>query len=146
MLPREHRLGAAADFAAVIKGGRRAGTSRLAVHVLISDQLRPPRAGFVVSKKVGNSVVRHRVTRRLRPLMVEQLRGLGAGTAVVVRALPSAAEATSAELRSDLRTGVGAAVRKARSQPKSAAATPSTARSVAKIAPTPKVAAEGGTS
>jgi ribonuclease P protein component len=113
VLPRELRLGTAADFAAVIKAGRRAGTSRLVVHVVVDGRPGAPRAGFVVSGKVGNSVVRHRVTRRLRPLLTDELRVLASGTAIVVRALPSAATASSADLRADLRVGLAAAVRKA---------------------------------
>lgn len=112
MLPAQARLTTAAQFAAVVRGGRRAGTRRLVVHLLPSERQVPPRAGFVVSGKVGNSVVRHRVTRRLRPLVREQLDSLPAGTAVVIRALPSAATATSAELGVDLRSGLAAAIRK----------------------------------
>ena len=112
VLPEDARLRTAADFAAVVRDGRRAGTRRLVVHLLPTGQQVPPRAGFVVSAKVGNSVVRHRVTRRLRPLVREQLGTLAPGTAVVVRALPSAATATSAELGLDLRSGLAAAVRK----------------------------------
>jgi ribonuclease P protein component len=84
----------------------------LVVHVLATQQPRPGRAGFVVSAKVGNSVVRHRVTRRLRPLVREELVSLPAGTSLVVRALPSAATATSTELGSDLRSGLAAAMKK----------------------------------
>jgi ribonuclease P protein component len=78
-----------------------------------SDQA--PRVGFVVSGKVGNAVVRHRVTRRLRALMRPQLAGLPAGTDVVVRALPAAASATFAELGTDLRAALAGALRKSRS-------------------------------
>jgi len=60
------------------------------------------RVGFVVSKAVGNSVVRHRVTRRLRALVAERLGTLPAGCALVIRALPAAAGATSSELGADL--------------------------------------------
>ena len=60
------------------------------------------RVGFVVSKAVGNSVVRHRVSRRLRHPRAERLGQLPTGTAVVVRALAPAATATSAELGRDL--------------------------------------------
>lgn len=60
------------------------------------------RAGFVVSKAVGNSVVRHRVTRRLRHLLAQRMGTMPAGSALVVRALPPAASATSAELATDL--------------------------------------------
>ncbi|QUQ70000.1 ribonuclease P protein component [Kutzneria sp. CA-103260] len=58
--------------------------------------------GFVVSKAVGNSVVRHGVSRRLRHQMAERLGSLPAGTAIVVRALPPAAASSSAELGRDL--------------------------------------------
>ena len=63
------------------------------------------RVGFVVSKAVGNAVVRNRVKRRLRHLAGEQLGRLEAlpGSAMlVVRALPAAATASHAELGADL--------------------------------------------
>ena len=64
------------------------------------------RAGFVVGKAVGNSVVRHRVTRRLRAVVLEQLDRLPETADLVVRARPEAATATSADLRRDLTTGL----------------------------------------
>ena len=65
-----------------------------------------PRAGFVVGKAVGNSVVRHRVTRRLRAVVLEQLHRLPASADLVVRARPEAATASSADLRRDLTAGL----------------------------------------
>ena len=64
----------------------------------------PPvaRAGFVVGKSVGNSVVRHRVTRRLRAVVREELDRLPTGADLVVRARPGAAVADSAVLHRDL--------------------------------------------
>ncbi len=56
------------------------------------------RVGFVVSKAVGGAVVRTRVKRRLRAVLAERLALLPAGSLLVVRANPAAAEATSAEL------------------------------------------------
>ena len=64
------------------------------------------RAGFVVGKAVGNSVVRHRVTRRLRAVVGAELHRLPASADLVVRARPEAAEATSAVLQRDLATGL----------------------------------------
>ena len=64
------------------------------------------RAGFVVGKSVGNSVVRHRVTRRLRAAVREELDRLPATADLVVRARPEAATADWADLRSDLRRGL----------------------------------------
>ena len=61
-----------------------------------------PLVGFVVGRSVGGSVVRHRVSRQLRAQMAARIASLQPGTAVVVRALPEAARATSAELGRDL--------------------------------------------
>ena len=70
-----------------------------------------PRAGFVVGKAVGNSVVRHRVTRRLRAVVLDQLDRLPPTADLVVRARPEAAEATSADLRRDLSAGLDRVLR-----------------------------------
>ncbi len=69
-------------------------------------ELRPPRAGFVVSSAVGNSVVRHRISRRLREQVRPLLPALPPGTDIVVRVFPAAAAATSAELGRDLRSAL----------------------------------------
>jgi ribonuclease P protein component len=105
VLPAAARLRRSEDFRVVMRRGTRAGKRRLVVHALTTDPPGPAeaaRAGFVVSKAVGNSVVRHRVTRQLRHLVSERLETLPPGISLVVRALPPAASATSGELGSDL--------------------------------------------
>jgi ribonuclease P protein component len=72
-----------------------------------------PRAGLVVSKAVGGSVVRHRVSRRLRHLLAPRLDELPAGAMIVIRALPPSADATSAELGDELDAGLRGVLRKA---------------------------------
>jgi ribonuclease P protein component len=62
----------------------------------------PVRVGLVVSRKVGNAVVRNRVSRRLRAVCSAHLDRWSAGDLVVVRALPASATATSTELGQDL--------------------------------------------
>ena len=61
---------------------------------------------IVVGKSVGNSVVRHRVTRRLRAVVRDELHRLPAGADLVVRARPEAAAADSDGLRRDLAAGL----------------------------------------
>ena len=73
------------------------------------------RAGFVVSKAVGNAVVRNKVRRRLRHLVRPLLGDLPEGSLLVVRALPKAAEAPFATLGADLEAALAAA-RKPRRQ------------------------------
>ncbi|MFC6092829.1 ribonuclease P protein component [Saccharothrix lopnurensis] len=114
MLPAANRLTRSQDFGLVVRRGRRAGRSRLVVHVLTPAEatastatsaqptLEASKVGFVVSKAVGNSVVRHRVSRRLRHVVRDRLNSLPPGTSLVVRALAPSADADSAELGRDL--------------------------------------------
>ena len=105
MLPAAHRLRDGRDFRRVIRSGRRAGSRTLMVHLATDDDpgTSGPRVGLVVSKAVGNAVLRNRVQRRLRHLAREQLTALPGSAMLVVRALPAAADASSAELGDDLR-------------------------------------------
>nr|WP_211177762.1 ribonuclease P protein component [Pseudonocardia acidicola] len=100
-MPAGARLTRRDEFASTIRRGRRSGRPRLVVHLHVEGS-DAPRAGFVVSKAVGNAVVRHRVTRRLRHLVLPRLAELPPGSRLVVRALPPAATADSAQLGEDL--------------------------------------------
>ncbi|HEY7595786.1 MAG TPA: ribonuclease P protein component, partial [Actinophytocola sp.] len=96
MLPASARLTRSDDFRLVTRKGRRVGRSRLVVHAITAEEVArlgaagspDTRVGFVVSKAVGNSVVRHRVTRRLRHLVRERIGTVAPGCTLVVRALP----------------------------------------------------------
>ena len=112
MLPTEHRLRSSSDFAEVVRRGRRASRPLLTVHLLApADGTGAARAGLVVSKAVGGSVVRHRTARRLRALLAARLPSLPAGARLVVRAAPPAGAATSAALAPDLDAALAAALR-----------------------------------
>jgi ribonuclease P protein component len=119
VLPAQARLRRRPEFTAVVRSGRRAGRPTMVLHYLPErpEQLgggsasahgspSGARAGFVVGKAVGNSVVRHRVTRRLRAVVRDELHRLPAGADLVVRARPEAGTATSELLRRDLVSGL----------------------------------------
>ena len=65
-----------------------------------------------MSKAVGNSVVRHAVTRRLRHVVRPRLGALPVGSRLVVRALPGSAGASSDQLGVDLDAALERALRK----------------------------------
>ena len=73
-----------------------------------------PRFGLVVSRAVGDSVTRHRVSRRLRHIAAGTVAELGADLLVVIRANPASASASWEELDRDFRSAVRVATDRAR--------------------------------
>lgn len=75
----------------------------LAGHLRVrADVDEPPRIGFIVSRAVGQAVVRNKVKRRLRHLAAGYLHSLPRGSLLVLRANPQAATARQAELAAEL--------------------------------------------
>ena len=120
MLTRAHRLTSSRLFAPTIRRGARAGARTIVVHMAVPDAEAPgspvlptgapstgPLVGFVVSKAVGGAVTRNQVKRRLRHLVRERLTSLPESAVLVIRALPPAAGASSAELGADLDRTLG---------------------------------------
>jgi ribonuclease P protein component len=115
VLPTVNRMRRASEFSSVIRGGVRARRGSLIVYHLPElgerepgkkpDTIaaaRPPIVGLVVGRAVGPSVVRHRVSRRLRAQLTTRLQSLAPASGTVVRALPEAAVADSVKLGQDL--------------------------------------------
>lgn len=68
------------------------------------------RVGVIASKAVGNAVVRNRAKRRVRAISRELLPSIPAGTSIVVRMLPAAAEVGWDTLREQLMAATRRAV------------------------------------
>ena len=106
MLPAAHRMRRSEDFSLAVRRGRRAGSTHLAVHLLLAPQgaatLGPALVGIVVSKAVGTAVTRTGVKRRLRAVASARVSRLPDGALAVLRATPASAAATSEVLAADL--------------------------------------------
>ena len=89
MLNRRHRLLTSDDFRTVLRRGKKTPVDGGLVAVLRKQAELPVRYGFVVSKAVGNAVVRNTVKRRLRAACVSMVADYS-GVDVVVRADPRA--------------------------------------------------------
>jgi ribonuclease P protein component len=72
----------------------------------------PPRVGLVVSKAVGNAVVRNRTKRVLRALMSSRIDQLPQGVDVVIRAKTELPGTPTATLAQDLDRLLGTALRR----------------------------------
>ena len=119
MLPKHQRIRTTAQFSDTQRSGSRFGNR----NVVVSANIRPvigddPRAGFIVSKAVGNAVTRNVVKRRLRAIVTELFdRDFGIEVAdgsvdLVVRALPASASANFDELKEAATHAVRGALRK----------------------------------
>ncbi|GAB4095521.1 ribonuclease P protein component [Brachybacterium horti] len=108
-----HRLRSSDDFSAVTRGGARSARSHVVVHLALLEQGDDaPRVGFVVSKKVGNSVIRHRVARRFREIVRHHLAEFPAGSTTVLRALPGIEQIPFTDLEDEVLGALGTATRK----------------------------------
>jgi len=117
VLPAAARMRARTEFTVTVRGGARATSPALVVHLAHgqADAL-SPHVGLIVTRSVGGAVERNRVRRRLRHLMRERLDRLPTTARVVVRANPVAASRSSAELGADLDLALDRAVRRAASR------------------------------
>ncbi len=89
-----------ADFLRVQSAGRRFRGALLTL--LLLPTAGPTRIGYTVSRKVGGSVVRNRVRRRLREIVRLHQHLLAPDSDVVVIAAPKAAFASYAALEAEL--------------------------------------------
>lgn len=89
------------DFQKVYREGKSLANRYLIMYILENQRDRN-RLGISVSKKVGNSVVRHRITRLIRESYRLQEDTFNSGLDVVVIARKSAKDKTCREIESAL--------------------------------------------
>ncbi len=102
MLARPFRLTRGTDYRSVVRRGVRCGGARVVTSLVSTGEGREPRFGFIISKQVGNAVIRNTVRRRLKAVCADAVSGVPKGTDVVIRALPASATASFAELKADV--------------------------------------------
>ena len=117
MLARANRVTKPADFHTVVRRGRRVVSPHVVVYVLSHviggpDRVEPSRCGFIVTKAVGNAVIRNTLRRRLREACRALLPTLDDSTDIVIRALPGSPEVDWATLQAELTESINRGVMK----------------------------------
>lgn len=107
MAPVPPRLTQRAEFVRVATRGRKLPTAGAVLQVLPTDPARPLRAGFTVTRKVGNAVVRNRTRRRLREaLRLIARQGPLAGADIVLVGRDATRRLDFATLTTDLQSAL----------------------------------------
>jgi ribonuclease P protein component len=109
VLPARNRMRRSTEFDATVKYGMRTVQPDIIVHVRRGsgrEEGSGPRVGLIIAKPVGSAVERHRVARRLRHVARTMLGDLHQSDQVVIRALPSSRDVSSAWLEQQLRAGL----------------------------------------
>jgi ribonuclease P protein component len=107
------------EFDLAVRQGRRANGRLLTAHLLTVEDapagdagMTSPKIGFIVTRAVGGAVVRNRVRRRLRSVARLRTGWLPAGSLLVIRANPRAADARQRALAAELDLVLGRLLRR----------------------------------
>lgn len=88
MLAKTARLTESGDFARATKSGLRYSSANFVGYLYINTtSTEPARAGLIISKSVGGSVIRHRLARKIRHCLHDNYAQLPLGSLLVIRGL-----------------------------------------------------------
>lgn len=97
-----HRITAGTDYRNTVRRGRRVGGKITIAHAVFVSEEHPARFGYIISKAVGNAVVRNRIRRRMKAISDDIVREGFTGADVVFRALPAAQTASFHDLKHEM--------------------------------------------
>lgn len=104
MLTKSARLTESSDFARTTKSGSRVATEFFVGYLYLTGTHESPKAGLIISKSVGGSVLRHRIARKARHAIAENMSKLPAGALLVLRAIGRAERAQTNQEISEIIT------------------------------------------
>ena len=114
MLPKKNRLTSTKDFQNVTKTGVRVYSDVAVIYALANPTTQKnSEIGLIVSKVVGNSVVRHKVSRQIWNVVKEILETIPGNIQIVIRALPAITEKDFSELNKILTESINKSIVKA---------------------------------
>lgn len=106
MLSKTNRVSHPSDFRLAVRRGRRYSAPNCVIHIVDNERSEGVRFGFIVSKAVGNAVVRNKVRRRLRAAATQLLPEIHGSRDIVVRALAGSAQADCTTLQAEIAEGI----------------------------------------
>ena len=107
MLPKINRLTSAKDFQTVTKTGVRVYRDVAVIYALANPTSQKNcKIGLIVSKIVGNSVIRHKTSRQIRNVMKDLIPQIPGNIQIIIRALPEITTKDFSEINKSLTDAV----------------------------------------
>jgi ribonuclease P protein component len=106
VLAKANRITSADDYRVIVRRGAKVAGAHTVSYVRSRESGTDARFGFIVSKKVGTAVRRNLVRRRLKAACADAVANGTTGLDVVVRALPSAADADWQALQAEVAAAI----------------------------------------
>ncbi|RXZ71473.1 ribonuclease P protein component [Agromyces albus] len=106
MLAKANRITSADDYRVIVRRGAKVAGAHTVSYVRSRESGTDARFGFIVSKKVGTAVRRNLVRRRLKAACADAVANGTTDLDVVVRALPSAADADWRSLQAEVAAAI----------------------------------------
>jgi ribonuclease P protein component len=114
MLPKQNRLTSTKDFQNITKTGVRVYSDVAVIYTLANPtSQKNSQVGLIVSKVVGNSVVRHKISRQIRNIVKDQLQNIPGNIQMVIRALPAIKDKDFSEIKKILSESITKSIVKA---------------------------------
>lgn len=104
---KDFRVSRQNDFASVFKKGCRSKTPHFRFYFLTDRENDSARLGLILSRRVGNAVVRNWIKRRLREVFRLQRRDIKPGTDILVRVNPQAGKISYETIRHEIEQFLG---------------------------------------
>lgn len=101
MIPKTNRLKKNKQFSYIYKHGQTKHTSFLSLS-FVKTKFKPYKVGFTVSKKIGKSVIRSKVKRRLREAFRSLMPNVNENYNYIIIARPEIASASFDEIKSSI--------------------------------------------
>lgn len=103
MLAKKNRIRKETEYRTIFRHAKKFTSSHTIIYLSQDREQTVSRFGFIVSRSIGNAVARNRVHRQLKAACYSILGLIKPGSQLVIRALPSAREASYHELLNELK-------------------------------------------
>ncbi|MCX7918489.1 MAG: ribonuclease P protein component [bacterium] len=101
---KQQRITTRAEYQAILQQGKKVSDNNFRIAVAFNSEIKKPKLGIIVSKKIGTAVERNRIKRRVREIFRLNQHNFVAGTKLIIIAKPECVTKKYQELERSILT------------------------------------------